>query len=138
MNSYSTNSLTSAHSTEPSLLIGFGKFFLVPLALGLALDMVSTQGLGVKTCAYKDGETKCKIYGQTITGLTREFVRVIFQVVHILFALYFIEYLATYTRGISNPVGIMGLAAFIMAQSDLFEDVRRLINSLLFKIKYDK
>uniref|UniRef100_A0A6C0KXY0 Uncharacterized protein n=1 Tax=viral metagenome TaxID=1070528 RepID=A0A6C0KXY0_9ZZZZ len=138
MNSYSTNSLTSVHSTEPSLLVGFGKFFLVPMVLGLSLDMVSTQALGVKTCAFKDGETKCKVYGQTITGLTREFLRVIFQVLHILFALYYIEYLASYARGISSPVGIMGLAAFIMAQPDLFEDIRRLINSLLFKIKYDK
>ena len=138
MNAYSTNSLTSAHSTEPSLLMGFSKFFLVPMFIGLSVDIATTKGLGVQTCSFKDGETKCKVYGQTITGLTRELLRVIFQLIHILLALYFIEYLASYTRGITSPVGIMGLAAFIMAQPDLFEDIRRLINSLLFKIKYDK
>lgn len=138
MNTYSTNSLTSANSSESSLLVGFGKFFLVPMALGLSVDIATTKGLGVQTCSFKDGETKCKIYGQTITGLTRELLRVIFQLSYILSALYFIEYVSSYTRGITSPVGIMGLAAFIMVQSDLFEDVRRLLNSLLFKIKYDK
>ena len=133
MNSYSASTNFVTH-TEPSIFITFAKNFLAPVLVGSILDILMTKAVGVQNCAFKDGETKCTLFEKSVPALVRELLRVTIQLGIILFIIYTIQTSPTFNKG---HFSILGSAAFLICQSDLFEDLRRLINSLLFKIKYN-
>jgi hypothetical protein len=133
MNSYSTTSSFIAGG-EPPIYMTFAKNLLAPALVGSIIDIMVTKAVGVQNCSFKDGETKCVLFDKSMPAIVRELLRVTIQMLVILFIVYTIQTSAVFNK---EHLSIMGSAAFLICQSDLFEDFRRLINSLLFKIKYN-
>jgi hypothetical protein len=132
MNSYSASYAQPADSLPYS----FAKLLVLPLFVGTFLDITITQFIGVQHCSFKDAETKCIIAGQTLSAPVREFTRVLVQLLVIL-ALYYLTYTYAPTYMATGTMGILGLSSFIFTQNNLYEDFRRMINSILFKIKHN-
>jgi hypothetical protein len=139
MNAYSSGNFTTVNPTEPSLYIVIGSCLLLPLLAGSLLDTSTTQLVGVQNCSFKDGETKCVLFKQTVSGWIRELGRCLFQIAHVVIAVVLLQaYAPVYAKSLLvNHYGILGLAGFLVTQSDFFEDFRRLLNSLIFKIKHN-
>jgi len=133
MNSYSTTSSFIAGG-EPPIYMTFAKNLLAPALVGSIIDIMVTKAVGVQNCSFKDGETKCVLFDKSMPAIVRELLRVTIQMLVILFIVYTIQTSSVFNK---EHLSIMGSAAFLICQSDLFEDFRRLINSLLFKIKYN-
>jgi len=134
MNSYSTTSSFITSGGEQPIYMTFAKNLLAPALVGSILDIMITKLVGVQNCSFKDGETKCVLFDKSVPAIVRELLRVTIQMLVILFIVYTIQTSPVFNK---EHLSIMGSAAFLICQSDLFEDFRRLINSLLFKIRYN-
>ena len=131
--SYSSG-LAFVTNSEPSIFMAFGKNFVAPLFVGSLIDISVTKFLGSQHCSMsKEGVNSCNLGGTSIPGLHREFIRVCIQLGILLFLIYSYTSSPMFTK---EHISILGSAAFLIAQSDFFEDFRRMINSILFKINY--
>jgi hypothetical protein len=94
--------------------------------------MVFGKFIGSQNCSFDGVNKVCSIAGQKVPSYVREFGRSFFQLVLVFLVL---KYVSAYFKNTIYPVA--GITIFILAQSDLFEDFRRFINSLLFMIKHN-
>jgi hypothetical protein len=108
------------------------QYFLAPLILGNFIDVGFTKLIGSQHCSFDGKERVCNIAGSKIPAYGREALRSLLQLLAIFLTL---KYFSTQFKNTLFP--IFGLGIFIYSQTDLFEDFRRLINSLLFIIKHN-
>jgi len=140
MNSYSASLSASTGATEQSLVSVFLIFIILPVLIGSAIDIGLTQAIGPQYCSFKDTEHKCVIIGtnKEIPAIGRELGRTIIQIILLVILVFALQKVApTYCRHLHNTLaGVVGVVAFMLTQSDLFEDFRRFNNSLIFKLKH--
>ena len=123
--------LNSSLQLEPPFYIILFNFFLLPLIVGNLLDVSITKLLGSQNCSFDGKEKICNIGGTEIPAYAREAGRSILQILIVFLT---IRYFSSYFKSTVFPV--FGLGVFLYSQTDLQEDFRRLINSLLFMIKH--
>lgn len=124
--------LNSTIQYEPPFYTILFMYFLVPLLAGNVIDLGITKLIGSQNCTFDGKEKVCDIAGQTIPSYAREAGRAILQFLIIYMTM---RYFSAYFRPSLFPV--FGLGVFLYSQTDLIEDFRRFINSLLFIIKYN-
>ena len=131
--SYSSG-LAFVTNSEPSMIVTFGKNFVIPLVAGNVVDIVVTKFLGSQHCSVnKEGNSTCNLGGKSVAAIFRELIRVVVQLIILLFLIYSVTSSPIFSK---EHISILGSAAFLISQSDFFEDFRRLINSIMFKINY--
>jgi len=117
---------------EPPFYILIGQFFVLPLVLGTILDIGVNKIIGSQYCSFNGTSKVCTIGGQAVPSYVREAGRSLVQLIGLFFIL---KYFSSYFKGTIYPAA--GITIFILSQSELFEDFRRFINSLLFMIKHN-
>jgi membrane protein required for beta-lactamase induction len=112
---------------EYGLVIGFFVF-------GIILDTLFNQLIGSQYCSYSDGEQIC-VFGKTrIKTWVRELVRVVLQLIAVFLFFYVIQKLINLAQ--PSLLINLGIIMYIVGQKYIFEDFRRLINSIIFFYKY--
>ena len=136
MNAYTVSNLTPVN--EPSIYMIIAVLILAPLLVGSVIDITFTQIAGPQYCSYRDGSTRCTILKYDLSALAREFGRFILQVMVIIGVVVgFTKMAPAYASMLGKtPLSLLGPVLFVATQSDLMEDFRRLLNGLLFLIKY--
>ena len=131
MNQYQANYLSQAPITETPFYMNFIIYLLFPLIIGTSIDVGFNTLMGPQICSFDGQEKKCNVFGKNIPAWIREITRALLQ----LCVLFLVLFLAkSYFKATLFPIS--GLAIFIATQPDLYEDLRRFINSILFIIKY--
>jgi len=136
MNGYIVNSIisNSQNSGEISIL-----YIIVPVILGVVIDLFFSQNIGSQFCTLNKTEYICVIHGFHIQQWQREAVRFIFQLGLIMCAFMLLHKInsALITPIFSSLFGLSGLIMFFIVQPDLFSDFRRFFNGLIFSIKHN-
>jgi hypothetical protein len=133
MNSYTTSSLIYDTSKQPGFL-----YALIPLFIGIILDVAFTQVMGSQFCHFDQTTYVCNIHGIRTEQWIRETVRSGLQLGLIMCLLLFIQstYPSISSSLYTSLFGITGLILLFVSQSDLFSDFRRLVNGLVFSLKH--
>jgi hypothetical protein len=136
MNSYTTNSFItdSTKSNSPSLL-----YIILPLILGISIDIFFTQIMGTQFCSLNKTEYTCNIHGIKLPQWQREAVRFIMQLGLIMSMFILLQKfsMTTIIPLYSSLFGVIGLLLLFIVQVDLFSDFRRLCNGFVFSLKHN-
>lgn len=137
MNAYTVASLSNSPDVKPLYMLIL-MFTVVPIVYGNLLDIGLTEVAGSQHCSFKDGDTRCVIFGKEIPSLSRSAGRAGIQLVVLITSLVlFKKYLPAYNILIGqSALGVTGIVLLFLTQTDMLADFRRLFSEALFKIKY--
>jgi hypothetical protein len=137
MNSYTVSNL-GVVSDEKPIYLQILMFVFVPLVYGSIVDIGFTELVGSQHCSFKDGDTRCTVFGKEIPSIVRSAARGVIQLIIIVSSLIlFKKFLPAYSKLVGqSPLGVAGVVLLLLTQSDMMGDFRRLFNEALFKIKY--
>lgn len=131
MNHHQASYLSHTIIAEPPFYMNFIYYAMFPLIIGSAIDVGFNTLMGPQICSFDGNEKKCNIFGKNIPAWARELSRALIQLC-ILFAILILA--KSHFKTTLYP--ICGVGIFLASQPDLYEDFRRLINSILFMIKH--
>jgi hypothetical protein len=101
------------------------------MLLGGLNDIYINKIIGLQHCSFADGEQNCTIYGYSLKSWQRETLRVLLQLL-IVFCM--VIYVPKY---ITNQLYLnLSMVLFLISQTYLFDDFRRLLAGTIFKINY--
>ena len=114
-------------------------YVILPLILGISLDILFTQIIGSQYCILNKTEYTCTIHGIHITQWQREAIRFLLQLGLIMSVILILQnvYPSSVIPLYTSLNGVIGLLLMFISQTDLFSDFRRLCNGLVFSLKHN-